>query len=271
MSSFQSFLHTTILEASDIARSYFGKTTSTTKAGDNNQVLTEADLAIGKHIIEKIQRDFPDHNIIDEEAGVIDNGSEYTWVIDPIDGTSNFANSVPTYGIMIGLLHNNSPLEGAIALPALQETYLASRGEGAYCGDRRIGVTEESSLLQSLVAYGIDGHQENPEQTKDECELLADIVLAIRNLRSSNSVFDCCMVARGSYGGYLNRSSKVWDNVAMDILVTEAGGVYTDFFGKPIQYADAMRRVDENYTACAGSQILHSKLQSVIHAHQSKR
>src|SRR3989344_4271938 len=101
---YQDFLVKVLESTSQIANAKFGKVVGTTKAGDNNQVLTEADLEIGKTLIELVNKDFPTHNIIDEEAGVIDKQSEFTWVIDPIHGTRNFANGMPLYGIMIGLL-----------------------------------------------------------------------------------------------------------------------------------------------------------------------
>lgn len=268
MSQFQSFLHETIQEASDVARSYFGKTSSTTKAGDNNQVLTEADIAIGKHIIAKIQAVFPDHNIIDEEAGVLERGSQFTWVVDPIDGTSNFANSVPTYGIMIGLLEKDVPIAGAIALPAFNQICIAQKGNGCFLDGQRISVTSEQNLLSTLISYQMDGHQENPEITRDECRILAEITLGSRNIRTAGSCFDLIMVAKGSFGGCLNRTSKIWDNVAPHIVVEEAGGVFTDFFGVPINYTNALKRSDQNFTGCCASPALHRQLQAIIHAHQ---
>src|SRR5215469_2103265 len=108
--NYSSFIQSTLEEASKIANEKFGKVSATIKGGDSNQILTEADVAIGKLIIEKIKKEYPDYNIIDEEAGVIDNGSEFTWVVDPIDGTSNFAHAVPLYGIMIGLLQWGTPI-----------------------------------------------------------------------------------------------------------------------------------------------------------------
>lgn len=113
------FISQTLISASKIANDNFGKVSETTKQGDNNQVLTETDLAIGKYIVQKIQTSFPDFNIIDEEAGVIDKKGRFTWVVDPIDGTSNFAAGLPTYGVMIGLLDGAIPIAGGIALPAL--------------------------------------------------------------------------------------------------------------------------------------------------------
>lgn len=134
------FIEETLKEVSVIAKESFGKVSGITKEGDNNQVLTETDLKVGQTIIEKIKKEFPAHNIIDEEAGVIDNGSNLTWVIDPIDGTSNFANGVQTFGIMFGLMENNIPIAGGIALPAFSEIYVAGKNKGAYCNGEKIKV-----------------------------------------------------------------------------------------------------------------------------------
>ncbi len=261
---YKDFITQSLKKASDVARKSFGKVAGITKEDDNNQVLTETDLEIGKLLIEKIQAKFPEHNIIDEEAGIIDNKSDFTWVIDPIDGTSNFANGTPLYGIMLGLLKNDVPIVGGLALPNFSEIYVAEKGKGAYCNSEKICITNKSDLKKVLVAYGIDGHQENPKFTKDECALLAEIVLHIRNLRASNSVFDIAMVAKGNYGAFLNRTSKIWDNVAQQIIIEEAGGKYTDFFGNNIDYSNALSRPQDNFTFLASSPALHSELLKII-------
>lgn len=261
---YDNFITQSLEEASDIARKSFGKVIGTTKEDDNNQVLTETDLEIGKLLIGKIQTKFPEHNIIDEEAGVIDNKSDFTWVIDPIDGTSNFANGTPLYGIMLGLLKNDVPIAGGLALPNFSEIYVAEKGRGAYCNSKKIHITNESNLKKVLVAYGIDGHQENPKFTRDECALLSEIILNIRNLRTSNSVFDIAMVTKGNYGAFLNRTSKIWDNVAQQIIIEEAGGIYTDFFGNAIDYSKALSRPQDNFTFIASSPALHKELLKII-------
>lgn len=260
---YKNFIIRVLEEASDVAKESFGKVSGTVKEGDNNQVLTETDLRIGQVIIEKIQKEFPDHNIIDEEAGVIDNGSNLTWVIDPIDGTSNFANGIPLFGIMLGLLENNIPTAGGIALPAFSEIYAAEKGKDASCNGEKIQVSKETELKNSLVAYGIDGHQESPDFTRKECGLLAEIVLNIRNLRTSNSVFDIAMVARGKYGAFLNRTSKIWDNVAQQIIIEEAGGIYTDFFGNKIDYSKALAKPQDNFTFLAAPSGLHEQILNI--------
>ncbi len=262
---YQSFLEGILKEASDIAREKFGKVSGTTKPEDNNQVLTDADLAIGRHIISRIDSVYPQHNIIDEEAGVIDRQSELTWVIDPIDGTSNFAQGIPLYGIMIGLLDKDVPIAGGIALPFSQGIYTAEKGQGAYCNGERIHATEETNLLSVLVAYCFDGHQENPEYTRKEAILLGELALHIRNLRITGSTFDYAMVAQGKFGGYLNRTSKIWDNVAPQILLEEAGCLYTDYYGNPMDYANPLTKAKDNYTFCTAPRVLHEQLQKIVH------
>lgn len=262
---YQKFIEESLQKASQIASSNFGKVSGIVKTGDNNQVLTETDVQIGRLLIDLIQKEFPEHNIIDEEAGVIDKNSGYTWVIDPIDGTSNFAEGIPNYGIMMGLLKDSKSIAGGIVLPFFQEICIAEKGEGAFCNGEKLTITKETNLLSTLVAYQIDGHQEDPDFTRKECQVMAEIVLSIRNLRNSGSCFDAVMVAKGKYGGYLIQTCKIWDVVASNIIIEEAGGVYTDFFGKSIDYSNALNRTSENFSCCASTPALHKQLQKIIH------
>jgi myo-inositol-1(or 4)-monophosphatase len=261
---YKNFITQSLEEASEIAKNSFGKVTATTKEGNNNHVLTETDMAIGKLLINKVLTQFPEHNIIDEEAGVIDKKSDYTWVIDPIDGTSNFAHNTPLYGIMLGLLKNGIPIAGGFSMPHFQEIYVAEKGHGAYCNSQKLTISNEIDITKTIIAYGIDGHPQNPQLTKDECMLLAELILNIRNLRMSNSLFDFAMVAKGNYSAFLNRSSKIWDNVAPQIIIEEAGGMYTDFFGIQIDYSNAISQSQDNFTFCAAAPAIHSQLLKII-------
>lgn len=267
---YEVFLRTVLNEAAQIARDKFGNVASSTKPEDNNQVLTEADIAIGNHIVAAIQKEYPTHNIIDEEAGVIDKHSTTTWVVDPIDGTSNFAAGTPLFGCMVGVLVNDLPVAGGVALPGFNEIYIAEKGLGATCNGVPVSVYGGGNLKDSLIAYGIDGHQENEARTRREAALLADIILAIRNLRTSNSVFDLMMVAQGRYGAFLNQTSKIWDNVAPEVILTEAGCKVTDFNGLPIDYSNAVERSGDNFTVCAAPPALHGELQQIILSHKDK-
>ncbi len=235
------------------------------KDGDANQVLTETDLASGREILTRLRAAFPHDAVLDEESGYHGGSSDYTWVVDPIDGTSNFAAGTPLFGIMIGLLKGGAPVAGGVALPALGETYLAEAGGGARCNGLPIRVTPEEDLLSTLVAWGVDSDRDTPQNTRREMQQLAEVVLNCRNLRISNSAFDQMMVARGAYGGCVNRSSRIWDNVAPHIIIEEAGGRYTDFDGAPMVYHPGERAGATPYTWCTAAPVLHARLQELIH------
>jgi len=262
---YTTFLMGLLSEASKTARQSFGKIQGVVKGSDRNQVLTSVDLAIGKFLVAKIREAFPAHNVLDEETGAIDNGSEFTWVVDPIDGTSNFAAGLPMYGIMIGLLENDAPIVGGAALPYFSDICVAEKGFGARNNDQLLTVLPRCEIGSSLIAYGIDGHSDAPETTREEATLFAEIVLRSRNIRTSNSVFDAMMVALGSYGAFLNRTSKVWDNVAQQVIIEEVGGIYTDFWGKAMDYSGCLQRINDNYTFCAAAPGIHESLQQIIH------
>lgn len=267
---YSQFITQELTKAAATAKQFFGKVSSTVKPGDNNQVLTEADVAVGKQLVAAVQATYPGHNVIDEEAGVIDKKSTFTWVIDPIDGTSNFAAGLPHFGIMIGLLDDATPIAGGIILPAFDELYVAAKDKGATCNGKNIAVSREIDLKNTLVAYGIDGYQDDPQRTVEECDMLAQIVIGIRNMRDSNSAYDHCMAIRGRYGATLNRTSKIWDNVALHIVMEEAGGLWTSFDGTPIDYSNPLTKVDQNFTCCGGSPVLHKQLQAIIREHAGR-
>lgn len=166
---------------------------------------------------------------------------------------------------MIGLLKKAKPIAGGIVLPSFNEIYVAEKGGGTWIGDRRVYVSEETNPMNTLVAYGIDGDQHNHKSTRDEAKMLAEIILNIRNLRASSSAYDFIQVANGKYGAFLAQTSKIWDNVAPQIIIEEAGGRYTDFWGKPIDYSDPLGKIDSNFTYCAAAKSIHDKLQEIIH------
>ncbi len=261
------FISQSLREAANISTASLGMVTAEIKGTDHNQVLTQTDIKIGNLLVSRIKDAFPSHNIIDEESGVIDKKSSYTWVVDPIDGTSNFANGLPMYGIMLGLLESDTPIAGGVILPAFNEFYYAEKGNGAYCNDKKIEVTQETNLLKCLAVYAIDAHQESPDLTNKECLLLRDMVLNIRNYRVSNCCFDQMMVAKGKYAAWLNRTSMIWDNVAPQIIIEEAGGMYTDFMGRKIDYTHPITKADKNFTVCAAPYVLHQKIQKIIQKH----
>lgn len=269
MMDYSSFLEITLKKASDIALTYFGKVNPITKPGDNNQVLTEADLAIGEYIVKRIGESFPEHNIIDEEAGAINNNSEFTWVIDPIEATSNFASGSEDYGIMIGLLNKDQPVVGGIILPSKDVLYYAEKGKGATKNGSQINVTQSQNLNDCLVSFSLDGHRDNPDRTKRECKLMSDVILSARNIRNTNcEAVDTMYVAEGIYGGRINMTSKIWDNVAPQIIVEEAGGLWTELFGNKPDYSNPLNKINKNYTMCVANPTIHKQLQKITKKHE---
>jgi myo-inositol-1(or 4)-monophosphatase len=264
MPKYTAFIKSILTEAAHVAQSSFGKVQGAIKDGDQTQVLTETDLAIGKFLVNEIIEAFPTHNVLDEETGAIDNNSRFTWVVDPIDGTSNFAAGIPLYGIMVGLLEHEIPIAGGIALPFFSDICIAEKGFGTTNNHQLLMMKSGKDIKDLLIAYGMDGHPEAPELTIEESRILAEIALHARNIRSSNSVFDVMMLAKGAYGGFLNRTSKVWDNVAPQIILQEAGAIYTDFWGKPMDYSGCLRRINANYTFCAAAPGVYEALQKII-------
>ena len=175
------------------------------------------------------------------------------------------AAGLPQYGIMIGLLDGGTPIAGGIIAPAYDKLYLAEKGKGATCNGKPIHATSEPELLNVLVLYGIDGHQEDPERTMNECRVMADIILGCRNMRNTGcEALDPMYVAEGRYGGRVNTTSKIWDNVAPQIIAEEAGAVWTSANGTPTDYSNPLSRIDQNFTFCVAAPVLHRQLQAII-------
>ncbi len=155
-------IKTTLLKATEagakeLQRFFNGEFKITNKEGINNPV-TEADHAAEKAIFEVIKADFPNHFILSEEAGEIKMDSEYKWIIDPIDGTINFANGIPICCVSIGLEHEGKIVMGAVYNPLMDEFYFAQKGFGASLNDKKILVSKKSDLLKSCLGYRFSLH-----------------------------------------------------------------------------------------------------------------
>jgi myo-inositol-1(or 4)-monophosphatase len=260
---YRSLIEPILVKAAQLAKKRFGKVKSRVKDHLKFQLVSQADLEISKMMLTSIQKKCPQDNLIDEEWGAKDKGSRFTWVTDPIDGTASFVNRLPTYGCMVGLLKDDLPFAGGVVLPEFKEVYWAERGKGCFCNQRRLKIDQEKSLDKALVAYAIN-HFRKIEATRKEISLAAEILSKCVDFQVSDSVYETCMVLKGSYGARLCRTSKIWDNVAPQILIEEAGGVYTDFQGKPMDYSQALKRTKENFSFCSGAPKVHRQLQRLI-------
>jgi myo-inositol-1(or 4)-monophosphatase len=261
----RTFARRAIAEGAEIARAHFGRVTTTIKATDHTQVVTEADLAVGRHLVETIRAAYPRHNVLDEEAGAIDLGSDWTWIVDPIDGTSNFAAGIPLYGILIGLLHEETPVVGAMALPASRDVYTCARGEGADKNGARLPTVDDATPLERrLICYGVDGDRGAPDVTRAEGRLLGDLALACLNLRSTGSAFDSAMTVEGRCGAVMYRVARIWDVVAPEVIAREVGCRVTRLGGTSTDYAGALRNPGARDSICVAPPRVHAELQEII-------
>lgn len=197
-------------------------------------LVTEADVAAESAIIASLKEDGSTIAIMAEES--FDKTTEpdkgRTWVIDPLDGTTNFAHGLPLFAVSIALVENRQPLLGVIYCPMQDELFMTSRGGGAWLNDKKIRVTETNFLVQSLVATGFpyDIHKHLArilEQTRAVLPKVRDI------RRCGAAAVDLAYVACGRFDGFWEMDLKPWDTAAGCLLVEEAGGRVSDFLGQP--------------------------------------
>jgi myo-inositol-1(or 4)-monophosphatase len=217
--------------AAQLLHFYNGTFKISNKEGVNN-LVTEADHAAEKAIIEVIRHSYPDHFILSEETGEIKSESEYKWIIDPIDGTVNFANGIPICCVSIGLEKNGEMILGAVYAPLLNELFFAQKGLGATLNDKRIHVSEKSALSASCLVTGFPySYLDSENGPLQVFEKLIRKGIPVRRLGSA--AIDLCWVAAGRLDGFYEHQLQAWDSAAGFLIVQEAGGRVTDFEGNP--------------------------------------
>jgi len=247
----------------EILKSGFGKSLIIDEKNDQSNIVTEVDFKSEEAIRQLISSSYPDHNILGEEHGFENKGSEFTWVIDPLDGTSNYAAKIPWFGILVALLKNGRPILAGAYLPMSEELYLAELGKGATKNGMKIHVTDETNLRKLLCCYSLD-YSEDYAKTEREVQIIKGLVQNIRNLRSTNSIVDFCLVADGRVGAAINQTMKIWDIAAPQLIIEEAGGKVTDINGQPIVYRPSALALEENFTAIAANEHVHDQILKLL-------
>jgi myo-inositol-1(or 4)-monophosphatase len=224
-------------EAGKIILQYFnGAFTIDHKDGINN-LVTEVDKLAEGRIIEIIRKDFPSHSIISEEVGELMQQSDYQWIIDPIDGTVNFAHGVPICCVSIALMHLDKLIAGAVYNPMMNEFFFAERGKGATLNGQPISISKkndfETALLVTGFPYNWPDVGEHPVKVFERFVLKG---LPVRRLGSA--ALDLCWVACGRFDGFWEYNLSPWDVAAGYLLVEEAGGKITNFEGAPYNVFD---------------------------------
>ena len=195
-----------------------------------NDFVTETDQAAETAIIEVLKQAFPDHAILAEESGA-SGDSDYLWIIDPIDGTSNFIHGYPCYAVSIALKFKDQVVQGLIYDPVNNDLYTAGRGEGAFLNNKRIRVSKRLRMNEALV--GISWPASNGDQESRVAQQFASLNGNSAGVRRSGSaVMDLAYMASGRLDAYVAHGLKPWDIAAGTLMVQEAGGLVTDFSGE---------------------------------------
>ncbi|WP_028316352.1 inositol monophosphatase family protein [Desulfatibacillum aliphaticivorans] len=230
MADFEKIEHTALAAAHGAAKvllKYYGRARVVKKKGEID-LLTQADKASEEIIVEAIARAFPDHAILAEEGSGKEADSEYTWIVDPLDGTTNYAHGLPLFSISIGLARAEKTIFGLVLNPVTQELFVAKEGQGATLNSRPISVSDQTDLQDSLVVTGFPyGLKTMMPELMDRFSAVLPKVQGVRRLGSA--ALDLCYVACGRFDGFWEQNLAPWDTAAGECIVREAGGKVTDF------------------------------------------
>ena len=215
-------------EAGDILKENFTKTFEIKSKDHIANLVTAIDHQSEQKIMEVIKTDFPEHDILTEESGFFDKKSEYKWIIDPIDGTVNYAHGIPLTCVSIGIEHKGEIILGAVYNPMMNEYFFAEKGSGAYLNDIKIEVSKESNFGKALLVTGFPYN--SSENKNNPAEIFTDIVyknIPVRRLGSA--AIDLCWTACGRFEGFWEFDLNPWDIAAGCLIMEEAGGKLTNF------------------------------------------
>lgn len=216
--------------AAQLKNFFNGDFTISNKEGINN-LVTQADFAADKAVREVIKRNHPDHGIVSEEDVEVISNSDYKWIIDPIDGTVNFANGIPICCVSIGLEYKGEMLMGAVFNPIMNEFFFAEKGKGAFLNDQKISVSDKPDLLTSCLVTGFPYNYLDEENGPLQVfEKFIRKGIPVRRLGSA--AIDLCWVAAGRFDGFYEHQLHAWDSAAGFIIVEEAGGKVTNLKGE---------------------------------------
>lgn len=218
------------LEAGEILKNGFGTSFQIRSKEGRNNLVTEYDIKSEKLIIDKIRKEFPRHSFLAEESGITGAPSEneVRWIIDPLDGTVNFAHSIPIFSVSIAAEIQGEIVAGVIYHPVLDELYVASKDTGAYMNGNKISVSDNADLKTSILVTGFPYDiEKNPYNSINIFAKVVEQGIPIRRLGSA--ALDMAYVASGKFDGFWENDLKPWDVGAGIILVREAGGIVTNY------------------------------------------
>ena len=186
--------------------------------------VTAADRASERLVVDRIRARFPAHSIVAEEGGGFDAGDEFTWYVDPLDGTTNFAHGLERFCVSIGLWSRSGGLAGAVFDPVRDDLFAAERGSGAYLNSRRVQVSDVSELADGLFATGFPSSIRDTNPNLHYYHEVARCTHGVR--RTGSAALDLCAVAQGHFDGFWELGLKSWDVGAGLVVLVEAGGEF---------------------------------------------
>ncbi len=230
LSKFENFAIQLAKDAGDILTSYFGKVDVLDTKSTSIDLLTKADLAAEKLIVKSIQKTYPEHDIITEESDINNTNSDFTWIIDPLDGTTNFVHNFPIFAVSIGLQYKQETILGIVLNPIYEQCFHATKNGGSFLNGLPIKTTSTNTLSKSLLVTGF------PYIHDDRWSLSFDLFQDFYNRnhgmrRLGAAALDLCFVAMGRMDGFYEFELKPWDVCAGDLIVREAGGKTSDWDG----------------------------------------
>jgi len=197
--------------------------------GDIN-LVTEMDMRSERAVVEILQASFPGHGIVAEEETRIRNDSGFTWILDPLDGTTNYAHGYPFFSVSIALEQDEEVILGVVYDPMRDELFSAQKGQGAFLNGKSIHVTRIDTLIRSLLATGFP--YDRKESEKNNLDHFHGLLMASQEVRRDGSAaLDLCYVASGRFDGFWELKLKPWDVAAGSHILREAGGRVSDFSG----------------------------------------
>jgi myo-inositol-1(or 4)-monophosphatase len=230
--------------AGQVHRRGFGRKLAVSHKGPVD-IVTSVDRAAERIIRRVLRGRFPDHSFLMEESGARGPASPYRWVVDPLDGTVNFAHGIPISCVSIGLEKDGRVMLGGVLDPHRDELFLAERGRGAVCNGRPIRVSRTDRLMNAVLATGFPyDHQTRAAFYLSFVRKLMEKTRGLRRLGAA--ALDLCWTACGRFDGYWEFNIKPWDAAAGTLIVEEAGGTVTDFNGRPYSLADTSKTLATN-------------------------
>lgn len=198
-----------------------------------NDFVSEVDQAAEQAIIDVLLEAYPDHGILAEESGRTrgNKTSDYTWIIDPLDGTTNFLHGFPVYAVSIALAHRGQVQQAVVYDPTRNDLFYASRGRGAFLNDRRLRVSKRTRIADALVGTGFPFRK--GDNFKRYVKMFEEVMQSCAGLRRPGAAaLDLCYVAAGFYDGFFETGLNPWDVAAGSLMITEAGGLIGNFTGE---------------------------------------